>query len=70
MIVRNDTLKSGAWTGTILDTTVPVTDDLTMMTAVLRALAADGFSWAGWVAQARKRHVHHLYSEHCTDGSS
>lgn len=50
VIVRNDTLKSGAWTGTILDTTVPVTDDLTMMTAVLRALAADGFSWAGYGA--------------------
>ncbi|MBR5283984.1 MAG: cadherin-like beta sandwich domain-containing protein, partial [Clostridia bacterium] len=48
VIVENTTYSAAegaAWDGTLLDTTVELTEDMTMMTAVLTALAEAGHTW-------------------------
>ncbi len=47
VIVKNETYEDAPFTGEIVNETIELTEDDTMMTCVLRALAKNDFSWTG-----------------------
>ena len=47
VVIENTTFSGGAFTGTIVDTQMPLYEDSTMMGLVLGALERNGYSWGG-----------------------